>query len=490
MFRPTPCRRSRPGRAAVLLALAALLAAVGCSSPSAQRRSAANILLITVDTLRADHLSSWGYARATSPTLDALAAEGMRFDQAWSQWPKTGPSFASLFTSTYPKDNGIVRKIGIPLPAGFLMLAESLQRRGYATYAVVSNGAVGREFYFDQGFDTYVETWKLPPEPDGSANTAEVVTREARKVIDGIDRSKPYFLWVHYIDPHFPYTPPPALLEPYLGDATYEPLATLDVSRGQQRQMGGIASGQVLDARTDLGYYVAAYDAEIAYADHQIGLLLDGLRGRGLLENTLTVFTSDHGESLGEHSYFFDHGRFGFETCLHVPLIFHFPGRIAPRVDAQPAELLQVAPTILQFAGASLPDGVWLQGHSLMPRLRGEAAAGVYSHAEAGYATEGRWQKIVRDARFKLIFAPFAAEQRYVGGPGQPYALYDVLADPMETRNLLDDEPDVFERLNTELYAWWKPDSFDPLVDPDDRRDETEVSPETIEQLKALGYLQ
>jgi hypothetical protein len=126
-----------------------------------------------------------------------------------------------------------------------------------------------------------------------------------------------------------------------------------------------------------------------------------------------------------------------------------------------------------------------------MPRLRGERdVTSAYAHAEAGYATEGRWQKIVRDARYKLIFAPFTAEQRYIGGRGQPYALFDLIADPMETVDLREREPEVFARLDTELYAWWKPDSFDPLLDPDDTREETEVSPETIEQLKALGYLQ
>lgn len=450
-----------------------------------------NILLITVDTLRADHLSAWGYGRPTSPVLDRLAAEGVRFDQAWSQWPKTGPSFASIFTSTYGKDNGIVRRIGTPLPAGFLMLAESLQRRGYSTHAVVSNGAVGSDFHFDQGFDSYVETWKLDPQDDLVPNTAEVVNREASKIIDGLDPEQPFFLWLHYLDPHFPYEPPAEWSAPFIADDVYERLQEIEVSAGARRQMGGIGRRQVLDGRTDLGYYVALYDAEIAYTDHQVGLLLDDMGRRGLMDNTLTVFTSDHGESLGEHSYFFDHGRFSFETCLHVPLIFHFPGRFEPRVDLEPVELLGVTPTILQFAGISLPDGEWMQGRSLMPRLRGEAGdENGFSHAEAGYATRGRWQKIVRDRRHKLIFAPYASAQRFIGGRKQPYALYDLIVDPGETENLLEREPEVFERLKSELYAWWRPDSFEVEIDTGDTRQETEVAAETIEQLKSLGYLQ
>ncbi len=474
-----------------LRTLALGLVIVSCGAPEAPRRAASNILLVTVDTLRADHLSAWGYARQTSPAIDRLAAEGVRFDQAWAQWPKTGPSFASLFTSTYPKDNGIVRRIGTPLPPGFQMLAESLQRRGYGTHAVVSNGAVGKEFYFDQGFDTYVETWKLPREPDGSANTAAVVNRKVLETVAALDRSKPFFLWVHYIDPHFPYRPPAEWRARFEDDEVYDPIREIDIARTPRQQMGGIGKGQVLDERTDLGYYVALYDAAIAYADDHIDQLLDHLSGEGLMENTLTVFTSDHGESLGEHGYYFDHGRFGFETCLHVPLIFHFPGRIEPREDLDPVELISVTPTILQFAGISLPEGEWMQGRSLMPRLAGTAGdEDGFSHAEAGYATEGRWQKIVRDRRHKLIFAPFSASQRFVGGRGKPYALYDLEEDPEETVNLVDSEPEVFARLKERLYAWWVPNSFDAEIDVNDTREETEVSEETIQQLKDLGYLQ
>lgn len=483
---------SRGATAAVWLLAGACLALAGCAPAEVPTRSVSNIVLVTMDTLRADHLSAWGYERQTSPVIDALASEGVRFDQAWAQWPKTGPSFASFFTSTYPKDNGIVRRIGTPLPAEFLMLAETLQRRGYATHAVVSNGAVGSDYYFNQGFDSYVETWKLPPPGDGTANTAEAVNREVRRVLDGLDPEQPFFLWVHYIDPHFPYTPPAEWLDPFLEDSVYEPIQEIAVSASAaRRQIGGIGEGQQLNGRSDLGYYVAAYDAEIAYADHNLGLLLADMTERGLMDNTLTVFTADHGESLGEHRYFFDHGRFSFETCLHVPLIFNFPGRIAPRVDLEPVELIDVVPTMLQFAGVSLPDSKWMQGKSLLPRLNGEAGdEDGYSHSEAGYATKGRWQKIVRNQSHKLIYAPFEESQRHIGGRKQPFALFDLVNDPGETKNLMAEEPEIYEQLKAEMLVWWIPDSFDVLVDANDTRTDTEVSPETLEQLKALGYLQ
>ena len=208
--------------------------AIGCSPSSSEVQP--NILLVTVDTLRADHLSSYGYPRATSPNIDKLAANGIRFDRPVVQWPKTGPSFASILTSTYPKDNGIVRKIGIRLPDRFRMLAEILQRQGYATHAVVANGALASDFNFDQGFDSYLETWKIDASTGDDPNGAEAVTRKAETVINTLDPAKPFFLWVHYLDPHFPYTPPDAAHRFVAGDPALHDLAG---ATGQRLQTEG-----------------------------------------------------------------------------------------------------------------------------------------------------------------------------------------------------------------------------------------------------------
>lgn len=458
-----------------------------------------NVLLITIDTLRADHLSSYGYPRATSPAIDRLAAEGVRFDRAIVQWPKTGPSFASMFTATYPKDNGIVRKVGIPLPCRFRMLAEELKAQGYATHAVVANGAVGREFYFDQGFDTYVETWKLPPGRQGAdPNLAEAVTRLAAGVLGRIDKRRPYFLWVHYLDPHWPYTPPGAWSGKFQGDAHWDGAARIPVAPGKERQeMMGIGEGQVLDGRDELAFYVARYDAEIAYTDAQVGKLLDAARRRGLLERTLTVLTSDHGESLGDHHYFFDHGRFGFQSCLRVPLVVHYPGVLAPRVDREPAALIHLAPTLLEAAGVALPDGAWRQGRSLTPRLRGALAAGSaddptrVAFSEAGYEQGGKWQKAVQDARWKLVYAQGLADQRWIAGEGVRFALFDLQADPGETRNLADAQPAERQRLVRRLWEWDRAPRFQALTEPESAAcgDERGMEKETEELLRSLGYL-
>lgn len=492
-------------RAAPLIALALLaILTVACDGTSTATNpepepeevsklpAPSNILLITVDTLRADHLSSYGYPRQTSPVLDALAAEGVRFDQASVQWPKTGPSFASIFTSTYPRDNGIVRRVGIDLPCQFSMLAEGLQEQGYGTYAVVSNGALGREFHFDQGFDLYVESWKVKHEGETiDPNGAEAVNRLATGVIGEIDRSRPFFLWVHYLDPHFPYRPPAAWSDRFQDDEHFDPTTRIQLMPRHRQDMVGIGRSQVLDGRDELAFYVARYDAEIAYTDHQIGLLLDTLRAEGLMERTLTAFTSDHGESLGDHHYYFDHGRFGFQTCLRVPFILHYPGVLSPRVDRQPVELLDLAPTLLEAAGMPLPDGAWMQGESLTPRLLGSAPPETPSlaFAEAGYATDGRWQHIVRDQRFKLIYARAIQARRWIGGEDVHFALYDLDADPEESAQVADDHPEDFERLKRALWEHEQTPPFTVRTDDEVCSEDDSMDPETEELLRSLGYL-
>ena len=482
------------------LSLALLLVACSPSTPPSTDEvdglpSPSNILLITIDTLRADHLSMYGYPRETSPVMDGLAGEGVRVERATVQWPKTAPSFASIFTATYPKDNKIVRRVGERLPDGLRMLAEELREHGYSTHAVVANGAVGSEFNFHQGFQSYKETWKIAPQSEGQdPNRAEMVTRLALETAAEIDPTRPFLLWVHYLDPHSPYTPPEPFSSHFQNDAFFDSEERIEIDETAERKdMGGIGVTQVLDGRDELAFYVARYDAEIAYTDHQVGVLLEGLEEKGLLGGTLTVVTSDHGESLGEHHYFFDHGRFGFQSNLDVPLIFHFPGVLSPRVVSGPVQLLDLAPTLLEAAGALPGDGVWMQGRSLFPQLLGlapEPKGPRYAYSEAGYATEGRWQKIIRDSRYKLLFAPYDPDQRWIGGPGVEYTLYDLDADPGEETNLMQEQPEEFQRLKDALYAWYIPGVMDVLVDKDISQGEESLDERTLSQLRALGYIE
>jgi len=459
-----------------------------------------SILLVTVDTLRADRLGAWGAVRDTSPVLDALAAEGVRFAAAQVQWPKTGPSFASMFTATYPKDNGIARHVGIPLPCAFRTLAEELSALGYRTEAVVANGAVGREFNFDQGFDGYLETWKIDEDPDlnrwqrarRDPNRAGRVTDLALEVADRLDRDRPYFLWVHYLDPHAPYQPPRSHRDLFQGDAHFDPAPRVSIdSRRSRREIGAIGKSDAVDGREDLAFYLARYDAEIRYTDEEIGRLLAGLTERGLASDRLTVFTSDHGESLGEHNYFFGHGRLAFQTCLHVPLLFHWPGVLAPGVDEDPVELIHLAPTLLEIAGRGLTEGRWAQGGTLVERLRGRGASpeGARAYSEAGYAQRGKWIRALRERRMKLVYAPHAKDQQLIGGEGVQFALYDLETDPGESVNLAAERPEELARLKRTLWEWDRAPRFDAETDTASCGEGRPVDRETEELLRSLGYL-
>jgi arylsulfatase A-like enzyme len=462
-----------------------LASTAGCRRPEARP----NVLLLTIDTLRADHLSAWGYARPTSPILDRMAAEGVRFASAQAQRPKTGPSFTSIFTAGYCTDHG-VRKIGQPAACGMRFLAEEMRELGYQTHAVVANAALAREFYFDQGFDTYIETWKVQPKKPGLDPTgAEAVTELAAGVVGELGREKPYFLWVHYVDPHEPYSPPAPYDTLFQGDEHAGPPIEVPVSQKNRRQsFRGIGRRQVLDGRTDLPFYVSRYDAEIRYVDREIDRLLEALRKRGDYDRMLTVMTSDHGESLGEHNYWFDHGMFAYQTCLHVPLLVRWPGVLAPRVDAEPVELLNLAPTILEAAGRRLRDGGWMRGRSLLARAKGEAPPnGALAFAEAGYSQQGPWIHAVVDRGFSLHRLP---GRRRAGGGRAPddLVLYDLAGDPGETRDASAAHPEVLARLSERLEAW---ESATPLPMDRDKSEcgEREVEANTEAQLRALGYL-
>jgi len=475
---------------AVALALAGFL--IGCARHP-QLPSSPPILLLTVDTLRADHLSTYGYPRETSPAIDRIAREGTRFDFAITQWPKTGPSFASIMTSTYPKDNNIVRRVGIKLSCSFRLLAEKLHRLGYDTRGVVSNGALGREFAFDQGFDDYVETWK---DARGAAainvaTRAERVTDLALASADARDRSKPLFLWVHYLDPHFPYDPPQEYRDRFQGDGLVATGATVPIDRTSSRRFDdAIGNSQVLDGRSDLDFYVARYDAEIAYTDHEIGRLIEGLQQRGLYQRMLVVFTSDHGEALGEHGYYFGHGMYPFQDGLHVPLIVRLPHVVPRGVDKAPVPLLDVSPTILQAAGESLPNGRWQQGRSLLHRLWSRSPEkGRLVYSESGVAIRRHWMKSVTDGRYKLVWVPSVQAQRRVLKKLSDFALFDLNADPGEVRDIATDHQRIVYEFQSRLRTWFLAPKFLVDLDPADCSPGSQTAPATLEQLKALGYL-
>jgi choline-sulfatase len=403
-----------------------------------------HVLVITIDTLRADHLGSYGYNFARTPRLDQLAREGVRVEHAVSVAPITLPSHTSIFTGLYPPAHGVRDNGAYRVPEKLLTLAEILQEKGYSTQAIVSAQVLHRRYNLDQGFDGYDDKLWNEDQP----GMFMIRERPARRTVDTAiewlrtwsgpseEQRKPFFLWVHLFDPHQPH------------DA------------------GG----------ADKALSVTPYDAEIAAADRQVGRLLDALAAEGVLDDTLVVFTSDHGESLGEHGEQ-THAVFIYESTIRVPMIFRHPSTLpADTVYRGDARGVDVFPTVLSMLGHPIPSN---QGFDLSGALKGRAEGpGKPQYSESLLAQLGFGMAPllgVRNGPWTYIRAP------------RP-ELYDRAADPRELSNLLSTGATEATRKAAELDG-----ELDRILLASERFGITAIaSPldeETTEMLQALGYL-
>jgi arylsulfatase A-like enzyme len=347
-------------RHAVWLLLAVL--ASGCASDQRPRA----LLVITVDTLRADRLKMYGSSLELMPNVDELAALSDVFRRAYAPAPFTLASISALLTGRYPGELGIVNNLSV-VPAGTETLAGALQGRGWRTGAVISSFVLREACGLNVGFDEYDATYPAVearrPVPE---RTAADTTDAALRMLDRLtsDRTSRVFLWVHFQDPHGPYTPPPSLRERYLDAERRAPdgRRRLGMS-GDDSGIGGIPGYQFAEGEFEVAYYRAGYNGEAQHVDEHIGRLLRGLADRGLAAKTITVFAADHGEGLGEGDYWFAHGEYLTEALVRVPLIIGVPGR-RPRAHDRIASLLDVLPTLAPRLGIALAPG--LPGRDLL----------------------------------------------------------------------------------------------------------------------------
>ncbi len=445
------------------------------------------ILFITIDTLRADHLSVYGYPRLTSPNLDRLAGEGVMFEKAIAQWPKTTPSFASMFTGQYPQTTGMTHRAAKWLDSDYLTLAEMIESAGYWTGAVVSNPMLSVELGWDQGFTEYWETWLT--DEDLGADPAKYrtvvnalrVNELARPMLQRAAEQDRSFVWLHYSDPHAPYILPPGEDNPFLRD---------ELDQGNEVVEGVIPRAARIGAQRRYGYYLAQYDANILLADRLIGEILQEAEALGLLEDSLIVFTSDHGEGMGEHGAYFRHGQLPYNPGLHVPLFFRFSdqGRRGQRVEL-PVELVDLYPTFRELL--AVESAVGLEGRSLLPFVHDSADEPIdprdfgYAFSEAGHPMAKRsYYRTVQDQRWKLVFHPEVNHKRR--GQAPPLIeLYDLEEDPLELNNLAGQHEEEFDRLWEALTAWMNQgqDSSSEVAEGEGH------SEETLKALEALGYL-
>jgi arylsulfatase A-like enzyme/Tfp pilus assembly protein PilF len=408
-----------------------LISGLLLTASSSQERPHPNILLITVDTLRADRVGAYGYALARTPALDRLAAEGVRFADATAHAPLTLPAHAALLTGRYPGAFGIrVNGMGA-VPPEVSTVAERLEATGYRTAAVVASAVLGRGYGLDQGFDQYDD--RIPTGASDTVSVAELqrtadsVTVAARAWLAA--QSGPWFLWVHYYDPHLPYAAP----------ATFRALAP-----GRP------------------------YDAEIAFVDSEIAALLSAIdRSR-----TVVIATADHGEALGDHGEP-DHGFFLYDATLRVPLIVAAPG-LAPRVVVQQVRHVDLPPTILELAGVGAAAPRDTDGESLVSLMKGATRREVpASYAESWYPRYHFGWSELRAVR--------VGEWKYIAAPAPE--LYDLRTDRAEALNVLGQRTAVAGRLAAEL---------EQIASGLARQPSTRVEqpdPAAVARLQALGYL-
>jgi arylsulfatase len=453
-----------------------LLLAVACSGGPGCRPNW-NVLLISIDTLRADHLSGYGYVRDTSPHIDALADSSWVFETAYVPVPRTGPSVAALLTGMFPEHVDRWR-----IPDELDTMAETLGERNWATMAAVDNANLSRQSGYAQGFDVYVETWE---EMEDEVGRTRLITDAAVEHLQRFaDAGEPFFMWLHYVNPHRPYAPPSGYDTKFMNDAHFDESVRLPRTRGH---VGGIRPGVYVEGEHRLAYYVAQYDGEIAYVDDEVGMVLDALKARFLLKNTLVVLTADHGEGLGEQNVYFKHGPHVLESHVRVPLMIRHPGDTTrPQRIRRAVGTIDVMPTILDLLGVSSP---LFEAPRSAPRA-GQSLAAVRDggdltdhRRDVFFASRNFWG--ARSGEWKFILKTRDDGEE---GLGESHQLFNVLDDPGESRNLYGIAPmqsiRMLDRLNARLQLQRQvggeaegSDRFDGLPE------------EVLRNLRTLGYI-
>lgn len=404
-----------------------------------------NVLIIAIDTLRADHLGCYGYRRNTSPHLDRLAHEGVVF-QCFSPHIPTHPGYTTLFTGKDVMAHQIACQGGqVELDPEVKLLAEILRENGYFTAAADNLGR-----WFSRGFELY-EGYQWEPDPKGAWRKGEAVTDTALRVLDQcVAQHKPWFAFVHYWDPHTPYLPPAPFDRMFYAGNERDP---------NNRSMDAVFAfepfryyfQQWLGGVTDINFPKAQYDAEIAYADACLAHVFTRLAGHGVLEDTLVLITADHGEEMDEHEMWFDHHGL-YDTNLRVPLILRCPACL-PRgkyVDGM-VTLMDVAPTVLAFVGLEgEAERARMLGSNLLPLALDDSRRGQGSTSTL-FVTENTWMRKrgVRTREWKLIRA---CEPDIHHRP--PVELYHLPSDPGEQENLVAERPEVVAELTERLTDW------------------------------------
>lgn len=447
-----------------------------------------NVVLLIIDTVRADHLSLYGYGRRTSPNLEGLAGKGFSFSRAFTQYPSSLGSHASIFTSLYPLSHCTYEHVpSSRLPDDFTTIAEYFKNAGYLTIGILDNPWLARRFGFTQGFDIYVNAgeFEVMQRPNFSLMTeslllkklwnltSEEIEPNTRFALSALRemREEKFFLFLHWLTPHRPYTPP----APY-DNIFLKEIGKRVTTEENQKVLFKLAKQGKIEIKDELvPEFTALYDGDIAYTDHQLGIILDELKSLGIRDSTLVIALSDHGENFeDEEPHFVGHGGLT-EGGIHVPLVLSYPPLSgSPGVIEQVVELVDVLPTALEIAGIQGDSS--LEGKSLVPLLEGR----VEDWRDAAFIQLHGKEFAVRTKDWKLRI------KEMDGGDRQELTPYEI-NEGIEQQVDFSGNYAMFADSLFSLFEQWKTHrqclSTEPAV-------EVPFDQETYQQLKTLGYLQ
>jgi arylsulfatase A-like enzyme len=445
-----------------------VLALFSCSKRPVTPPKEPNVIIISVDTLRRDHLLIYGYRYDTTPNVTGLARTAVVFSNAIAASTNTTPSHASMLTGLYPYSHGAVRNL-YRIRKSVTTLAEILKKRGYHCLGFVSGGTLKhRRTDLGRGFDLYDDG--KPKEGD---QVAEATFKLATRSLDRAPEERPLFLFFHLFDPHYHYGAPPKYAHLFLppGKKGYKFPVMADLGRLRWK---GPNPGEAEE-------YVSRYDGEIAYADHYVGELLKKLRVLGRYDNSLILFTSDHGETLTERRWMLDHGGRAYDEQIRIPLVMRFPkGKWGNRHLTVDAHHVDFVPTILDFLGMSAPEEI--QGKSLMGAVRGEAGyAAPRAMISLARPEPGRVddlpRPVVKKGLVKSVRLPPDKLIIYPAKDGPVFELFNIRDDPSEKHNLADEKPELVLQLQKKIDM--------DLLGSNRKQ---ELSDEDKELLRSLGY--
>ncbi len=456
-----------------------------------------NVLLYLVCTLRPDHTSLYGYARDTTPFLKKLGAAGVVFEDSHVQATWTKASVPSLMTSLYPYALGTIRDTDT-IPAGARTLAERLRGAGYVTASVVTNPFAGKASGLQRGFDYMMEYPVVHRQRTDSADRGTDSAALNKVLFPWLEqhRDEPFFLYAHTTDPHAPYRPPAGFEEKWANPAETQAFNKNYISLRDQRQYGGGAvftratvKAKGLDPDRFLRQAIDRYDGEILHNDHSLELLIDKLRQLGILDNTLVVVVSDHGEEFWEHGYT-AHGHSLYQELTHNVFLMWNPALLPqPRRIAEPVQLVDLMPTVLELL--NIPAEGVIQGQSLVPLIKGRpfqrqgyVACSRFAHPyPRGFAPEYSTDTFaLLDREWKFIYRSQAKRARL-----PEVELYDRRADRAEARNVAAQHPEIASRFRAEIDRWIEGQKqVRKLLGPGGT---ATLDQQSIERLRSLGYL-